>query len=66
MTWDEAVDMFPDLWVVFKDCKMYGIDIEEGILVDVIADQDIKNYMKQHFDENIFIGSFYFFYCKEN
>lgn len=55
LTWDEAVDMFPDLWVVFKDCKMSGIDIEEGILVDVIADQDIKNYMKQHFYEDIVI-----------
>lgn len=55
LTWDEAVDIFPDSWVAFKDCKMSGIDIEEGVLVDVVADKDIAIYMKQHFDENIFI-----------
>lgn len=55
LTWEEAVDIFPDLWVAFKECKMSGIDIEDGILVDVIDDKDIKIYMKQHFDENMFI-----------
>lgn len=55
LTWDEAVDIFPDLWVAFKDCKMSGIDFENGILVDVIADQDLAIYMKQHFNENVFI-----------
>ena len=48
LTWDEAVDIFPDLWVAFKDCKMSGIDFENGILVDVIADQDLAIYMKQN------------------
>ncbi|MDE7205940.1 MAG: hypothetical protein K2N90_02045 [Lachnospiraceae bacterium] len=55
LTWDEAVDIFPNLWVAFKDCNMSGIDMEEGILVDVIEDKDIKIYMKQHFDENMYI-----------
>lgn len=35
---------------------MSGIDIENGILVDVIADKDIKMYRKQHYnEENIMI-----------
>lgn len=55
LTWEEVVDIFPDLWVALKDCRMSGIDVEDGILVDVIADKDVKGYMKQHFDENIFI-----------
>lgn len=55
LTWDEAVAIFPDLWVAFKDCRMSGIDMEDGILVDVITDEDITNYMKQHFNENIYI-----------
>ncbi len=55
LTWDEAVDLFPDMWVVFRDCEMSGIDIENGILVDVVTDKDIKMYRKQHFNENIVI-----------
>lgn len=55
LTWNEAVDIFPDLWVAFKDCIMSGIDLEAGILVDVIKDKDIKMYMQQHFNEDIFI-----------
>lgn len=27
LTWDEAVDIFTDLWVAFKDCRMSGIDL---------------------------------------
>lgn len=55
LTWDEAVEIFPDLWVVFKDCVMSGIDLENGILVDVLKDKDIAVYMKEHFDEDLFI-----------
>ena len=55
LTWDEAVDIFPDLWVAFKDCTMLGIDMEDGILVDVIEDKNIILYMKQHFNENMYI-----------
>lgn len=55
LSWDEAVDIFPDLWVAFKDCIMSGIDLENGILVDVIKDKDIAAYMKQHFTDDMFI-----------
>lgn len=55
LTWDEAVNIFPDMWVAFRDCEMSGIDIENGILVDVIMDKDIKAYRIQHFNENIII-----------
>ncbi|MBD5451665.1 MAG: hypothetical protein HDR25_03385 [Lachnospiraceae bacterium] len=55
LTWDETVDIFPDSWVAFKDCRMSGIDMEDGILVDVIADKDIALYMKQHFNEDMYI-----------
>lgn len=53
LTWDETVSLFPDLWVAFKDCEMSGIDIENGILVDVIPDKDIKTYRIQHFNDDI-------------
>ena len=34
---------------------MSGIDLENGILVDVIKDKDIAAYMKQHFTDDMFI-----------
>ena len=38
-----------------KTALCQGIDLETGVLVDVIKDKDITGYMKQHFNEDIYI-----------
>lgn len=52
MTWDEAVSLFPDLWVSFQDCIYRGVDFQSGKLVAVIQDDDIGRYICAHIDEN--------------
>lgn len=55
LTWDEVVDLFPDLWVVFKDCEYENIDFIKGTLIDVIEDKDRIEYMNKHQKEEIYI-----------
>lgn len=52
LTWDEAVDIFPDLWVLFKDCIYHGVDFQSGTLVAIIEDDDIGKYICAHIEEN--------------
>ena len=35
LTWDEAVAIFPNLWVSFKDCIYHGVDFQSGTLIAV-------------------------------
>lgn len=55
LTWDRAVELFPYKWVAFKDCKMSGIDMENGILVDVIEDEQIETYIVEHLKDKYYI-----------
>lgn len=52
LTWDEAVNIFPDLWVSFQDCIYNGVDFQSGRLVAVIEDDDIEKYLCAHIEEN--------------
>ena len=52
LTWDEAVDIFPDLWVSFQDCVYNDADFQSGTLVAVIEDDDIGKYVCSHIEEN--------------
>ena len=52
LTWDEAVSIFPDLWVSFQDCVYNGADFQSGKLVAVIEDDDIGKYICTHIEEN--------------
>ena len=56
LTWDQAVDLFPDRWVIFKDCVREDIDFKCGTLVDVIPDEDMEEYMSEHFNDNYFMA----------
>lgn len=52
LTWDEAVCIFPDLWVSFQDCIYKDADFQSGTLVAVIEDADIGRYVCSHIEEN--------------
>ena len=49
MTWDEMVQRYPDKWVVVKDAEKSGPDVLSGILVTVVDDDDIGDYMADNF-----------------
>lgn len=55
LTWSQAVELFPDLWVSFKDCEFKGATFIKGILVDVISDNDRIKYMEDHWGEKLHI-----------
>ena len=46
MTWDEAVEKYPDSWVVFdENCKTaWGGEPIEGIVIAVCSDEEIDDY----------------------
>lgn len=48
ITWENLVLLFPNQWVALKDCKYTGIDVSEGILVNVIDDENVTQYMAEH------------------
>ena len=49
--WSNLVLFFPNLWVALKDCTFTGIDVESAILVDVLDDDEIIEYINKHFNE---------------
>lgn len=49
MKWDEMVQQYPDKWVVVKDAEKSGPDVLSGILVAVVCDDDIGDYMANNF-----------------
>ncbi len=55
LTWDEAVAIFPNLWVSFKDCIYHGVDFQSGTLIAVIKDDDIGKYICNHIEENPYL-----------
>ena len=55
LTWNDAVNLFPDLWVVFKDCEYQKSSFVKGTLVDVIKDADRIDYMSKHWGEDLYI-----------
>ena len=56
LTWEQAVEIFPDLWVSFQDCIYNDADFQSGTLVAVIEDQDIGKYLCNHIEENPFFA----------
>lgn len=55
LTWSQAVELFPDLWVSFIDCEFKGATFIKGILVDVISDDGGIKYMEGHWGEKLHI-----------
>lgn len=55
LTWNEVVNLFPDLWVVFKECTYNKATFIKGTLVDVIEDKDRIEYMNRHWGEGLYI-----------
>lgn len=53
LTWLQAVELFPDLWVSFKECEIKGATFIKGTLVDVISDNDRIKYMEDHWGEKL-------------
>ena len=49
--WSNLVLFFPNLWVALKDCTFTGIDVESAILVDVLDDNEVIEYMHKHLNE---------------
>ena len=55
LTWSQAVELFLDLWVSFKECEFKGAAFVKGILVGVISDNDRNKYMDEHWGEKLYI-----------
>ena len=45
LTWDEMVEKYPDKWVAVDKAEKKGSDVLSGVLVAVIPDKDIEDYM---------------------
>lgn len=56
LTWNQAVDLFPDQWVVFKNCVREDVDFKCGTLVDVLPDEDMEEYIAEHFADDYFMA----------
>ncbi len=54
LSWNEVVNLFPDLWVTLEDYIYTDKDVINEILEDVIQDKDIDDYMYAHSDEDSF------------
>lgn len=55
LTWSQVVELFPDLWVSFKEYEFKGATFIKGILVDVISDNERIKYMEEHWGEKLHI-----------
>ena len=44
LSWNEVVNLFPDLWVTLEDYIYTDKDVINEILEDVIQDKDIDDY----------------------
>lgn len=55
LTWSQAVELFPDLWVSFKDCEFKGATFIKGTLVEVMPDNDRIKYTEEHWGEKLHI-----------
>jgi hypothetical protein len=54
MTWENLVDLFPNRWVILKDCKYsVGYEIINGILVEVLDFDAAIEYVNKHKDEQL-------------
>lgn len=54
LTWGKAVELFPDKWVSFKNCVYEGIEFKKGILVDVIEDANISDYLDSNWEQGYY------------
>ena len=48
MTWEQMVDIFPNLWVVVQNAIMNGGDIISGEVVATMSDDEIEAYRCNH------------------
>lgn len=46
--WNELVSKYPDKWLVLKDCEMHKGDIVSAVLVKVLGNKEIDDYMAQN------------------
>lgn len=51
LDWSNLVLLFPNLWVALKDCIYSGIDINSAVLVDVLDDNEVIEYMDKHYND---------------
>ena len=50
LDWSNLVLLFPNLWVALKDCEYSGIDVTSAVLIDVLDDDEVIDYMIEHND----------------
>lgn len=55
LTWNQTVELFPNLWVAFKDCEFDRATFIKGTLVDVIEDKDRIEFIKKHLRDGLHI-----------
>ena len=56
LTWEEAVSLFPGMWVSFKDCEFNKATFMKGTLIAVMNDKDRIEYMNEHWNDGFFIS----------
>jgi hypothetical protein len=61
ITIDEAVELFPNRWIVIKDFSFENLCVEEGTLVDVMTDEEADK--KLH---NYIIAGYYYMRTTDN
>ena len=55
LTWAEAVSLFPDRWVAFKDYSQDHHTFKDGILEAVLPDEDVSKYELEHSGNRLYI-----------
>lgn len=53
LTWNEAVKLFPDRWVSFRDYILDGVTFQNGILANVFTDDEYEDYLFSHWDDDL-------------
>jgi hypothetical protein len=47
--WSDIVHNFPSKWVFIKDCNFDGIEIKDGIVEEIVSDDERDNYIDKYF-----------------
>ncbi len=51
ISWSELEQKYPAKWIIFKNAEWDGSDVVSGTVSAVLSDNQLQNYMEQHYDE---------------
>ena len=53
ITWEQAVELFPSLWLAFEEPQYIGATLVKGKLKDVLTDEEVTEYRLEHWGTGI-------------